>query len=128
MHHPITTPVEIKERVTYFIRLLKENHGNFNNRFQAYSHIAKALYVTEVTHHCIKNRMCILPFTDFFFDCDFRIYYRETINQSILIHHNGAYGIFQNSTKNCTAHLQEYKDRKHPELIHVPNSFGTLLW
>jgi hypothetical protein len=123
--HP---PVEIKDRVTYFLRLLKENPVHFHNARQAHSHIAKALHMTEVKHRCTRNKMFILPFDDFYFDHDFSIHFRETINQSILIHHNGAYGIFQNNVRCHTSPLAHYKEGKHAELLHIANSFGKKLW
>lgn len=123
-----TSIVPTRERVEYYIQLLKKLNKKFDHPQDAYKHIKKQLDETEIFHQAVFDRMCILPFSDFRYDEIRQIYFRETIKQSILINLNGSYGIYQNLKNTHTESMEYYKNTPPSCLVHIANIEGKNLW
>ncbi len=123
----LETRVPPKERVTYFIKLVNDLNKRFACPKKAHTHLSQCLLATEIIHQAKFDRMIILPFTDFRLDVDHNIYKRTTVNQTILLHVNGAYGIYYNPTDKELDLMDFFKTGSNC-MVRVSNNCGKSLW
>jgi hypothetical protein len=120
---------EKHKRLELFITSLKKQQRKFNNPMDAHAHIKQSLLEIEKKHASIfDGYMTIFSLQDFKYMSEYKFYMFKTFCHVILIHDNGAYGIY---TINRAIYLRDsyifYKEETN-RLFETVNDSGKSLW
>ncbi len=120
---------EKSKRLELFIANLEKQNKKFNDPREAHKHIKACLKeVEEIYAPVFEGQMTIFSIQDFKYLHQFKFHMYETFCHVILIHDNGAYGIY---TINRAVYLRDsyifYKEETN-RLFETENDSKKSLW
>ncbi len=121
--------MSLKERVGHFITLLKRKDSRFNNAAMAHAHLVQQLRESELICSTDNNMLTMAQFRAFVFNDTYNLYLSITTKQTILLHVNGAYAIYQNIPEENEGLLEKFSVNPTKNcLVHIPNMDGHFVW
>ncbi len=116
-----------KDRIDLFFKIIRRKNQRFDNPSDTHAHLKKWLNHIEDKYALYDTgRMSIFSLQDFKREKALHLFYKNSNKQQILLHENGAYGIYQN-------HIDHFCDfdfykAGSTRIIEIESKNGLSVW